>query len=365
MVLLLGLAAGCATAPTHMYDLMDAEGDEAVADALESAAAVLSDRGARAATREAAARTLGRLRSDAPAAISALQLGLAADQAPGLRRQSAWALGELRSPAALPVLTAALRSPLDDETGAYLLEAVAKHYPVMAGDEETLVRVVEAMVFYAGNRQGAPAAMYDLLGARTRTVAVNVRVLSNALQTLSSANTAGNRAAVYNATLELLEKVASKTGEIRAGPAAWSARVEAAMRAARAAHDADPEGTGLLVLWYLGQLASEQELAGPAGQVLAGDDVPEAARPTRSPRAAQRLVAAWALARLQAHALGPRRALLLDVLSDELEPKVMQVLADLPVRAGEVDAVQRVLGITGRIAPTTPGATTVRGEGHR
>lgn len=344
--LALVLASACATAPTHMYDLMDAEGDDAVESALAEAAEVLTDPGARMVTREAAARALGRLRRDPPVVIEALAFGLAAHQPPGLRRQAAWALGELRSPAGLPPLTAALRSPLDDETGAYVLEAVAKLYPVMARDEETLVTVVEAMVFYAGNRAGAPAALYDLLGARTRTVAVNVRVLGNALQTLAAANTAGNRAAVYNATLELLEKVASRRDEIRAGPAAWAGRVEAAMRAVRAAHDADPEA-GLMVLWYLGQLAQEQELAGPAAEVLAGPDVADAARPTRAPRAAERLVAAWALARLQVHALGPRRALLLDLLSDELEPRVLRLLADLPSRGGEPDPVQRILGLTG------------------
>lgn len=342
MVSALGLSA-CATAPTHMYDLMDAQDDEQVEAAVEEAARHLEGRRLSVGVRTAAARALGRLRSDQPRAIRALQSGLSEGQPAALRRYSAWALGELRSAQALPVLTEALRTRVDDETGAYILEAIAKHYALMAGQEATLVSVVEAMVFFGGNREGSVPAMYDLLGARTRTVGVNVQVLRNAMRTLQSQTHRRSRAALYNATLELLTKLAARRDEVRSGPGAWAARIDAAFEAAQEALQADPDDTALLVLWFLGRLASEPEFAAPAARVLVGAKVRPEQRPTRHQRSAARLVAIWALARMQVHALGPRQALLLDVLSKEMEPDVLRLFGDLSVGDRDLDALQRVL----------------------
>lgn len=344
LVVGLSLTLGaCAVVPTHMYDLIDAQDDEQVESAVREAAAQLGDRRARLGVRTAAALVLGRLRSDDPRAIAALQGGLSGQQPPALRRYSAWALGELRSPSALPVLTAALRSSIDDETGAYVLEAVAKHYAVMAGNEPTLVSVVEAMVFFGGNRATGVPAMYDLLGARTRTVGVNVQVLHHAIADLQRDSSPSAQAALYNATLELLTKLAARRDEVRAGPAAWSARIDAAFDAAQVALQAEPDHTALLVLWYLGQLAKDPEFAAPAARVLVGPDAELASRPTLHPRSAARLVAIWALARMQVYALGPRKALLLDVLSKEMEPEVLRLFGDLSVGDKDLDALQRVL----------------------
>ena len=247
--------------------------------------------------------------------------------------------------ACLPPLKEALRSRIDDVTGGYVLEALAKHYALMASSDDILVEVVEAMVFYAGNRQSAPPAIYNLLGARARTVAVNTRVLEGAIERAAGGDGRA-RAAMYNATLELLDRIAARREEIRAGPAAWAARVSAGVQGARRALDAEDPDTALLVLWYLGHLATDPELARPSAEALVGPAVPEGGRPSRAPRATQRLVATWALARMQVHALGPRQALLLDVLSRELEPRVLALLADLERRPGQLDALQRVLGLT-------------------
>ncbi len=339
-----GLAmTGCVTQPTHMYDLMDATHDADVEAAVLEAARELSTRRGTKSLRMAAAKALGRLRSDDVRATNALNYGLSAGQPADVRRFSAWALGEIRSRSALPVLSAALRSEIDDKTGAYVLEAIAKHYSLMAGDEGTLLSVVEAMVFYSGNRAEGVPAIYDLLGARTRTVGVNVRVLHHAVEELVSDPRPQTRASLYNATLELLTKLAARREEIQAGPAAWSARVDAAFEAANAALVAEPRETALLVLWYLGQLAADQEFGGPAARVLVGPQAQVGSRGTVHSRSAARLVSVWALARMQVHALGPRRALLLDILSREIEPEVLRLFGDLSVSPKQKDALQRVL----------------------
>lgn len=337
------LLGGCVTQPTHMYDLMDATRDADVEDAVSEAAEELTSRSSSRAVRMAAAKALGRLRSDDVRALDALRNGLHAGQPADVRRFSAWALGEIRSRSALPILCEALRSDIDDKTGAYVLEGVAKHYSLMAGDESTLLLVVEAMVFYGGNRSKSVPAIYDLLGARTRTVGVNVTVLRHAIDELSRDPRPQTRASLYNATLELLTKLAARREEIQAGPAAWSARVDAAFEAANAALEAEPSETALLVLWYLGHLATDQEFGAPAARVVVGPQAGVVSRGTVHPRSAARLVAVWATARMQVHALGPRRALLLDILSREIEPEVLRLFGDLSINSKEVDALQRVL----------------------
>lgn len=343
LVAALVAASGCAVTPTHVYDLMDAPDDEGVESAVVEAAGLASRRGVHPSVRQAAARTLGRLRSDDPRAVAALEVALRPAQAPALRRQAAWALGELRSGAALRVLTQALRAPLDDETGAYVLEAVAKHYALMSRDEDTLVEVVEAMVFFAGNRKETVPAIYDLLGARTRTVGVNVRVLGNASRRLERNPSDQARAALYNACLELLDKLAASRDEILAGPSVWAPRVEAAVGAARGALDAEPDRTALLVLWMLGRLSADAEIARPAARALVGAGIEAGRRPSASARAAARLLTVWALARMQPHALGPRRAVLVDVVSREIQPAVLRLLAALSEDPRRPDGVQRVL----------------------
>lgn len=341
-------AAGCVTQPTHVLDLMDADTDAAIERAAERASTYLADRGADLEVRRAAAKTLGRLRHGSPAVLGRLGAVLADDAEPGeLRAYAAWALGEERSPGALDELLRGLRGRVDATTGAYLLEALAKHYALLSASEDRLVEVVEALVYFAGNQRGRPPGIYDVLSARTRTLPVSVRVLDRA--TSESAARAGDpaaTAAMYAATYELLDRIAASKPEILADGARWQTQLEVAIRTAHHAFAAEDPRTQVMTLGYLGQLAELRPVALPAAEVLVGPSGAVPSRPTLARSTAIRLLAAWALARLQLHAPGPRVALARDVLPREVERAVLRLLADLSRREGDLDQLQKILGVT-------------------
>jgi hypothetical protein len=342
ILLPVALATACATTPEQVYDLMDAETDEARAEASAEAAALVRDRRRHRAVRMAAARTLGRLRVDDEVVVSALRETLLDGSSNrDVRAYAAWALGELRTARSLDALASALRLQLQPLVGEHVLEGLTKHYAVMSKDHETLVRVVEGLVFFAGNHQGgALPPTYDLLSVHTRTIPVNVEVLARAIDAMRTTQTPGSRAAMYNAAYELLAKLESNKDEVVAGAAAWETRVRAAVDTSVQASRAGHRPTSLLVLWYLGRLAEVPEVARPSAVALA-----KPAWPTADADPKHRLVAAWTLARMQVHALGPRRALLMDLASRELEPTVLRILADVSPRSDELDQLQKVLGL--------------------
>jgi hypothetical protein len=95
----------------------------------------------------------------------------------------------------------------------------------------------------------------------------------------------------------------------------------------------------------LGRLADLRELASPSAEALVGPAGDLRSRPTAEKSAALRLVAAWALARMQLHAVGPRTALARDLLVTEVDRAVLAVLADVSNRPGDHDQLQKILGI--------------------
>ena len=334
--------AGCAVTPADYFNLMDAASDREVEVAVSRAASAVADRRLDPALRMAAARALGRLRDAGPVSIGALSSGLHPTESPGLRRWSAWALGELRSPASLRPLVDVLRTDLDPATANRVFEALAKHYAILSRDEDTVVEVVEGMVAYAGRSEVAPPPLYDLLGRRTRTVAVNVRVLEQALERARKNPTSAHRAAVYNATFELLDGLDTSREAIRAGPDQWGPRIKAAVDASGRVAEFEDRDAMLLVLAYLGRFSDDRAMAQPAAQALLERS---RIRLSRYPDPAVRLVATWTLARLAVQALGPRRALLVDVLGHELDPAVLALLSDFVPEENSLDALQRILGV--------------------
>lgn len=348
----------CVTTPADLYDLADAADESERLDNSAEAAEVLTRRGP-IAVRLAAARTLGRLRVVDATVVGALRAVLLQRETPELRAYCAWALGELRSELSLAALQASLREPLEPIVATHVMEGLAKHYAVMTKDRETLVSIVEALVFFAGNHGATLPPTYDLLSANTRTVTVNVEVLKRTIDRAKQKTSGGGelsaeeRAATYSAAYELLARVLDNRGEIVAGPAAWATRVDASVATSVDAIAIGDPKSAMLILWYLGRLAEIPEVARPTAKILP-TTLLGAGRATRRDTArgptdpvalGHRIVATWAVARMQVHALGPRRALLLDVLSKEIEPQVFRMLGDLSRRSDEHDQIQKILGV--------------------
>lgn len=345
--LALGPLGGCMLRATKVLDLLDAQTDAEVAESCEVATGYLVDRTLWLNPRLAAARVLGRLRPATPEVIGALG-GVLDDttEEPELRAYAAWALGEQRSDASLARLQAGLQRPLDELTGRYVLEGLAKHYALMAGSDERLVSVVEAMVFFAANQPNRPPPIYDVLGARTRTLPVNVRVLERAVDDAARGASDPRRiAAMYQATYEALERLERARGEITAGAATYTVQVESAVRAAHRAFLLEDPHTQVLALWYLGRLADLDRVALATAESFVGAEASNPLRPTLSRSTALRLIAAWTMARLSAPAPGPRRALAADILPGEVERVVLGLLADVSRRGGDLDQLQKVLGV--------------------
>ena len=287
-----------------------------------------------------AARALGRLKASAPRAVNALQATMADRSAPeDLRCMAAWALGELRTDASVAALTDALRVGLNERLAAYVLEGLAKHTALLANDEATLLAVVENLVYFEGNRRGKLPASYSLLSAKTRTVGVNVQVLARTIKEARRRRSERQRAALYNAAFELLERLDSRRNEIAAGPSKWATKIDAAIDVAASAYEVDDLRTQILVLYFLGRMATAPEIADRASGAAERLDL------GRTPTAGSRLLAVWALNRLQLSAAGPRRILVTDILTTIQHPEVLRLLGGLVSSRGaeSMDAPQRWL----------------------
>lgn len=347
-LLSLGLCAvgGCA-GPAAMLDLADADSAQTRLAAAESASDVLAQPRETLGKRVAAALSLGRLRLCEPTAVRGLRAGVAPDSPRLLRATSAWALGELRCEASLGPLLEGLRSrpdsgqpgrsslPPGPELGRYLLQAVAKHHAVLAERPQLVVEVVEAMTHFSGNLQGGPPPpSYDLIGARTRSLEVDVEVIAKAIAAHRAKPTASTAAALYAAAFEILARLDALREELSAAGA--RTRVGESIAAAAETGRVGDAETRRLVTWFLGELASEPLYAAAAGRALSSapqDDLP-----------ADRLVQTWALAQAQLNALDARRRLMARLWGQESSPDVLSALAHVTGGSAE-DILQRVLGI--------------------
>lgn len=323
--------------PGKLLELADARSDRDASRAVEQAADVLAGRRRASNERLAAALTLGRLRRATPDAVSALAVGLSHGGPADLRRASAWALGELRDQGSLAVLLRALRGPMPVALGRYVLQAVAKHQAVLAGSPDDVVEVVEAMNAFLGavpTHEVPP--IFDLLGARLRTLEVDVQVLARASAAHDRDPSPETRAALYSGAFELMSRLDELRAEL--GGRGPNPRAEEAIRAAVAAvARAEPRSRDL-VLWFLGQLADAEVYARAAGTALASWPVER-----RGP--ARRLIRAWGLARTGPAVLDARRSLARQVLLQENDADVLRAWVQaVPAEAAE-DALQRVLGV--------------------
>ncbi|MEO1337076.1 MAG: HEAT repeat domain-containing protein, partial [Myxococcota bacterium] len=333
---------GCGTTAGQIHELADADTPKARALATKEAAAKVRDRRSPEALRISAARVLGRLRPDGPRPVQALQSVLKdPSSSQPLRCMAAWSLGELRSIASLQVLTETLRSGLEGDLAAYVLEGLVKHTPLMANDEETLMSVVEGLVFYEGNRRKGLPRTYQLLSDHTRTVEVNVEVLRRSLGQLRQKPDKRRRAAMYAATFELLSRLNERQPEITAGPAVWSPQVDAAVTITGEAFRAEDLRTQLLILFFLGRMGGQAVVARRSAQLA------DALKVARSPDVPIQLLAAWLLDRLQLFSASSRQALVTDLLTQLEHPAVLRLIGDLDRTRGEPDAPQKWLELGG------------------
>ncbi len=342
------VSGGCATTPASMLALADADGSKQRLSAVQQASSVAANPRHRPSVRISALQTIGRLRQADKE--SAQRIGkILSDRRAGqdIRCASAWALGQMRSDISLNYLVNSLRSPMNAELADYVMQGLARHSGVLAQQPESMVRLVESMVFFAGNSKEQLPAIYDLLGTKTRTIEVNITVLNRAVDAYKKQPNKNNHAALYNAAYELLDSLDSQREEVVAGPAKWKTRIEEAFIASQGAFSAQEWRVALLVLWSTGKLSSLPEYARPAAKVLVGSRGEAKGRPTlwRSP--ALRLATVWALARMQLHSQGARRALVQDVFPGETNQEILELVADISSGDREPDLIQKVLGIGG------------------
>lgn len=334
-----GCLAACAVTPTQVLGLMDARTDGQRQEAVEQAARLLQNSGRPSAVRATAAKVIGRLRQPNEAGISALRSGLLETSAdPVVRAWSAHALGELRSEASLAVLVEALRSPLDPMTFEQVLEGLAKHFVLLGRDSRRVVEVVEGMIYASGNQSKEVPPIYDVLGAKTRTVEVNIEVLARAVEA-ASGGSAESRAALYQAQSELLAKLEESRAEIEAGPVAWQGRINEAVRQSQRTLLVPEPRLSRLVLLGMGRIGGAAELGRPLAEVLAPEQqvLPRLLEPNLS------LSAAWTLGRLELQSVALRRSVDRDFLAKIPRRPVLRLLADLGAREGEPDGLQRIL----------------------
>lgn len=334
----LAVVLGACAGPGAVLDLADASTDGERRSAVAKAAQVLSDPGQKEARRVAAAWVLGRLRRPAEAAISALSLGLDGRTPEAVRIASAFALGELRTSESLDPLVAALASPhVSERLGRHLLQAIAKHAAVLAGQPGRAVALAESMTrFGASLRAGSvPPPALDLISARVRTLEVDVRVLERAVAAYRARPRVDTGAALYAAAFELLSRLETDRAQL----AVAQARVRVA-EAVDTAHEAALVGerdTERLVLWFLGRVAEEPLYARPSARALA--------KAASQGGAGVRLLRAWALARSELVARTARRALTHEVLLAEGDSAVLSALMAAVPEDSARDLLQRVLSV--------------------
>ena len=219
-----------------------------------------------------------------------------------------------------------------------MLEGIAKHVGYLVQDEDALLDVVEAMIFYARDEPRL-SAIYGVVSEETRTVPVNIRVLHRTLDRAGEGLSREKLDAVYGATFELFVGLEQLLDEIAAGPAAWDARVNEAVEAGRRALAIKDGPTALLVLWYLGRLSRTAEIARRSGRVIAGEAwISDAGAPLR-------LLRAWVLSRVEVHDVSARRSLRREVLGRESDVEVLRLLGDVSRGSEEHDLLQKVLDV--------------------
>jgi HEAT repeat protein len=313
-------------------------GTENEEEAAARLADLAADRSADPGMRCWALKSLSRLDRMSPASFGKVG-ALVSDsgQWGGIRSWAAYTLGEQRRKEALPYFIQALEGPLDADTGYYVLDGLGKVLPAVLQDTEINQRVVESMTKFAATQTAAVPEIYDLVNEYV----VNLVVLAVAGDKLLSGPHTAEEA--YVSVLRMLSHVEAARSKY---VAAFEANRGALARVFDLAFESlEPEyrPAWLLLAWYVGTMADNRELASLcAARIVDWLDAPD-------PHL--RMLAAWAVTRMDLVNTEAHIALIDRVLRHETDPAILRLFAELSREPGRPDRLQRALRVKMRKMP--------------
>ena len=333
------LALGaCGATPEKILSTVD-ETDPVRRDAnLDDLRSIAENSGEDNGLRCYAVKAMGRMgdpREDVVTTLGGLVQG---GDSTALRAWAAWALGELGSEAGVSPLIRTLTSPVAPDVGYHALEALARLQAHVIRDGTIQGDALKALNAYSANQREAPPDVYHLLDESLSNLKYCVEVLrdeSEALTIESSDARTWNNA--YRAAFKLLTFMTDRNDQVAADAPTKRRLLEEAF--GRLAEDKllTHRGLAMLSAHGIGACASREAIAPIASPSLAriylnGDD-------------AVRLVGVWGLARLQLYAPEAKAVMRDRLLTDEQNPRIFELLADIHDGTDEHDAIQKLFNL--------------------
>jgi hypothetical protein len=299
-----------------------------------------------AALRAWALRAASRLKNQPEDAIAQLGAIVAdPDEDPSIRSWAAYALGELRKSTAIPYFRKALENKIDQQTGYFVTEGLAKVLPVILENPETNDGAVNSMNTYAAHQTKFTDNMYDLFMEE----ATNLRVLVRGLQRVTGeekkkADAMEVYAAVYQTFHHIAMPEMQKIYEARftENQSSLSSAVALSFQALR---KSDPSLARLLV-WYTGVVAENESLAG-----LCSEKVVKLSEGSKD--RFLRFLSTWSLSRMEVAQADAGKSLTQTTLATETDEQILRLLGSLSSTAGEPDKLQELLKV--RVAAANGG----------
>jgi len=278
-----------------------------------------------------ALRSLSRLQALPPESLRPLgELVCNTSEDAQLRSWAAYALGEFRQREAIPYFVRALRGPIDENTGYFVLEGLTKSISMILEDLNLNESVVGAMNAFSSMRgQETPPPMFDLLNEYVGTLPVLVLVLEKEIQ--AGAKEEALYAAVYRTlvTIEMAKKKMLSAYDRN------RKNLEKAVELSLSAVETRYRPLWLLFAWYAGLLGDNPELSSLVAPKLSGWLT------GASPR--ERLVVSWSLARMDLYQKDARDTLLVQSLKKETDLNTLRLMGRLSSAQGEPDKLQQIL----------------------
>jgi len=338
LLLALAIAAGSCTSPDSLMKLSLERGTEREEEAATRLADLAADLTADPGLRCWALKSLARLDRLSPASLGKVGRVLQNSGEWGVVRSwAAYALGEFRRKEALAYYVAALEGPLDPDTGYFILDGMGKVLPAVLQDTELNQRVVESMTKFAAAQTAALPEIYDLVNEYV----VNLVVLAVAGDKLLSGPHTEEEA--YVSVLRMLSHIEAARSKYVAAFESNRGALARVFDLAFASLDPQYRPAWLLLAWYVGVMSDNRELATLcAGRVVDW---------LNSPDPQLRLLAVWAMTRMDLVNTEAHVALIDRVLRQETDPAILRLFAELSREPGRPDRLQRTLRVKMRKAP--------------
>ena len=338
LIALATLAASCAMTPDSIMQMSLARGTEAEEEAAVRLTDLAADPSVDAGLRCWALKSLARLDRVPPGSVTRVG-GIVTNGGEWslVRSWAAYTLGELRRKESIPFFIAALEGTLDPGTGYYVLDGLGKVLPAVLQDTELNQRVVESMTRFAAAQTAAVPEIYDLVNEYV----VNLVVLAVAGDKLLAGPHSAEQA--YVAVLRMLSHVEAARSKYLT---AFEANRGALVRVFDLAFDSlEPEyrPAWLLLAWYAGAMSDNRELASLcAGRIVDW---------LGSPDPHLRLLATWAVTRMDLVNTEAHVALIDRVLRQETDSTILRLFAELSREPSRPDRLQRSLRVKMRKTP--------------